>query len=73
MADGNGTQHDIGFLKGKLENVEADVAELRSDVKQILAKVSEGRGVFKALGWAGTGLAAGAGALGGFFSKKFGL
>ena len=67
------SDRDIGRLESDVSNLKSDMIEMKADVKLVLAKLNEDKGVFKALGWGGAGVAAAAGTFGGYLSKKLGL
>lgn len=61
----NDLEREVGRLGGVVGGLEADVCEIRKDVKMILATLSEARGSWKTL----VAIGAISGAAGAFFVK----
>lgn len=65
----NGLDQQIGAHSARIERLEEDVAEVRKDVKEILAILAQTKGGWKALLIAGSA----AGTAGAVAAKVFGL
>ena len=59
----------IGVMWQKVEAMEKEVAEMRTDIKELLAMANKGRGGF----WVGMMVVSGVSSLIGFFSHYFTL
>lgn len=73
MADGNGTQHDIGLLKGQVEALKEQGDRTEEKVDRLLEAFNQAKGGAK-VAWVGlTGIGSVAGFVGGLISKKLGM
>lgn len=72
MAEGNGTQRDIGELHAHVQNIREDLEEMRGDLKAIRSAFDQARGGVKALYVGAGAVGAVASALTTFGLKVFG-